>query len=91
MLSLVARSIQVFKEISITPALYLVCGSPYFTPTPTLGRALTTFFTAAVSGNANITAAAKHTRENKLNDWHFRPQCSSVKDILGPGQPGLMR
>ena len=36
---------------------YLVCGRPYLTPTPTLGRALTTFFKVAWSGKANMMAA----------------------------------
>lgn len=38
---------------------YLDWLRPYFTPTPTLGSALITFFTVAWSGNANIMAAER--------------------------------
>lgn len=38
---------------------FLVCGMPYLMPTPTLGRALITFFTVFCSGNANIMDAVK--------------------------------
>lgn len=36
---------------------YLACGRPYFTPTPTLGKALITFLSVEWSGKENKTAA----------------------------------
>jgi len=40
-----------------TNSTHRVCGRPYLTPIPTRGRALMTFFTVALSWNANMIAA----------------------------------
>ncbi len=44
---------------------FLTCGIPYLIPTPTLGSALTTFFTVVWSEKANMIEAGKREREKE--------------------------